>query len=38
VFTTPIIYLYLWLDRIQARRKAPAAARLEAGQAAGETV
>ncbi len=35
LFTTPVIYL--WLDRIQARRKAPAAARVEAGQVAGET-
>jgi multidrug efflux pump subunit AcrB len=36
LFTTPVIYL--WLDRIQARKKAPAAARVEAGQVASETV
>jgi len=35
LFTTPVIYL--WLDRIQARRKAPAAARIEAGQVVSET-
>jgi hypothetical protein len=35
LFTTPVIYL--WLDRIQARRKAPAAVRVEAGQVAGVT-
>ena len=35
LFTTPVIYL--WLDRIQARRKAPAAARVAAGHVAGET-
>jgi len=35
LFTTPVIYL--WLDRIFARRKAPAEARVEAKQVASET-
>jgi len=34
LLTTPVIYL--WLDRIFARRKAPAAARLEVKEIAGE--
>jgi hypothetical protein len=34
LFTTPVIYL--WLDRIQARKEAPAVARLEAREFAGE--
>jgi multidrug efflux pump subunit AcrB len=35
LFTTPVIYL--WLDRIFARRKAPVEARVEAKQVTGET-
>jgi multidrug efflux pump subunit AcrB len=34
LFTTPVIYL--WLDRMSARKKAPVAARVEVGQAASE--
>ena len=34
LFTTPVIYL--WLDRVLARKKAPVAARVEASQVAGE--
>jgi multidrug efflux pump len=35
LFTTPVIYL--WLDRIHARRKAPVPASSESSEAAGET-
>jgi hydrophobe/amphiphile efflux-1 (HAE1) family protein len=34
LFTTPVIYL--WLDRVSARKKAPVAARVEVGPAASE--
>ena len=34
LFTTPVIYL--WLDRVSSRKKAPVAARVEVSQVAGE--